>query len=229
MNRELHDRLKSMNTYISERSSIKVRSSMNLNQQLQQLAEKYYVLMSIEEPCDDELQELEQILELATIDEEVNNLFLVVDEYIAIEAGLISEEQVIYKSWLSTLVSLIAEDNFSEKTKRVISISILSFLSIAALLLLKQCDITHVKLKYHTFSFIFDKALASIQKQDILHENLSWTKEKDRANPTEKQDADLAGQNFSLLEHQAEYESEQIDFQTRQFYFEEAQKHRNYQ
>ena len=51
---------------------------MNLNPQLQQLAEKYYLLMSIEEPSDDELHQLEEILELATIDEELNNLLLVV-------------------------------------------------------------------------------------------------------------------------------------------------------
>lgn len=77
---------------------------MNLNQQLQQLAEKYYVLMSLEEPSDSELHELEKILELATIDEEVSNLLLVVDEFIAIEAGLISKEQVLYKFVLSTLI-----------------------------------------------------------------------------------------------------------------------------
>lgn len=93
-----------MNNFISERSSIKVISFMNLNQQLQQLAEKYYVLMSIEEPSDDELHQLEKILELATIDEEVSNLLLVVDEFIAIEAGLISKEQVLYKFALSTLI-----------------------------------------------------------------------------------------------------------------------------
>ncbi|BAZ14597.1 hypothetical protein NIES4071_64410 [Calothrix sp. NIES-4071] len=180
---------------------------MNLNPQLQQLAEKYYLLMSIEEPSDDELHQLEEILELATIDEELNNLLLVVDEYIAVEVGLISKEQVIYKSWLSTLVSLFAKKNLSENTKKVVSLSILSVLSIGALLLLKQYDVTHVKLRYDTLSLVFDKALAFIQKQDadIAEQN--------------------SPQNVSLLEHQAEYESKKIDFQTTQFYFEEAQEH----
>ncbi len=139
---------------------------MNLNQQLQLLAKKYYVLMSIEEPSNDELHLLEEILELATIDEDVNNLLLVVDEYIAIEADLISEEQIIYKSSLSTLASVIAEGNLAEKTKRLLSISMLTLVSIVTLLLLKQCDVMHVKLKYYMLTLDVHKTLTSIQTQD---------------------------------------------------------------
>lgn len=139
---------------------------MNPNQQLQLLAKKYYVLMSIEEPSDNEQKQLEEILELATIDEDVNNLLLVVDEYIAIEAGLLSEEQVIYKSSLSTLVSFIAEANLAEKTKRLLSISMLTIVSTGTLLLLKQCDVMHVKLKYYMLTLDVHKTLTSIQTQD---------------------------------------------------------------
>lgn len=194
MNRELHDRLKSMNTYIFDSLSIKVRSFMNQNQQLQLLAKRYYVLMSIEEPSDGELHQLEEILELATIDEEVNNLLLMVDEYIAIEAGLISEEQVQNKSSLSNLVSVIAQGNLAEKTKRLLSISMYIIVSIGTSLVHKQCDVIHVKLRYYMLTLDVNKTLASKQTQDTDASEQKFTAE------------------YSLLEQQTENESKKIDF-----------------
>lgn len=167
---------------------------MNQNQQLQLLAKRYYVLMSIEEPSDGELHQLEEILELATIDEEVNNLLLMVDEYIAIEAGLISEEQVQNKSSLSNLVSVIAQGNLAEKTKRLLSISMYIIVSIGTSLVHKQCDVIHVKLRYYMLTLDVNKTLASKQTQDTDASEQKFTAE------------------YSLLEQQTENESKKIDF-----------------
>lgn len=111
-----------MNTYISvpyipECSTLQLKTVMHLNQELQKLAEKYYRLMSIEEPSDSELSQLEEILELATIDEELTDLLIEIDEKIAEEAGLISNELVASKCLVTTLVSLITMSIYLRKLK----------------------------------------------------------------------------------------------------------------
>lgn len=180
---------------------------MHLNQELQKLAEKYYRLMNLEEPSDSELSQLEEILELATVDEELNDLLIKIDEKIALEAGLISNE-LASKSWVTTLVSSIADEHFYSQIKRLINVTFLCVIPIGVLLLLKQCHSIQLKLVYHT-SLNYYKAPAPIEKREAKRERVLSKREKEQREYECKQ---------------REFEKEQIDSQRWQLYFEAKQK-----
>lgn len=204
--------------YVPKRLSTKLKSFMHSNQQLQKLALEYYILMSLEEPSDSELKQLEEILKLATIDEEVNDLLIKVDEHIAIEAGLIRNE-VASKSWLGSLASLITEEHFYQRNKKLFNLSLLSVMSVGTLLLLQQCDRMQAKLTSYTS--LNYQATAPVQKKDTKQE-------KDVQLGTLGVNADTAKQNvpqhISLLEkQQLEYESEQIKHEHQQINFQRCQ------
>ena len=204
--------------YIPERSSIKLKTFMHLNQQLQKLALEYYILMNLEEPSDSELNQLEEILKLGTIDEEVNDLLIKIDEHIAIEAGLIRDE-VASKSWLASLASFITEEHFSQRNKKLVNLSLLSVMSVGTLLLLQQCESMQAKITYNT-SFNYHQGAAPVQKNDTKQQ-------KDVPLETSSIKADTARpnvpQNIVLLEKQLEYESKQIKYEHQQINFQRCQ------
>jgi hypothetical protein len=53
------------------------------NKQLKNLAEKYRTLVTLEDPDDNEQEQLEKILELAVFDMQLNELLVNVDEQVA--------------------------------------------------------------------------------------------------------------------------------------------------
>lgn len=205
--------------YIPERSSIKLKTFMHLNQQLQKLAERYYILMNLEEPSDSELNQLEEILKLATIDEEVNDLLIKIDEHIAIEAGLIRNE-VASKSWLASLASFITEEHFSQRNKKLVNLSLLSVMSVGTLLLLQRCASMQARITHYT-SFNYHQGTAPVQKNDTKQE-------KDISLGNSGINADTTRQNIqenigSLENQQLQYESEQIKHEQQQINFQRCQ------
>lgn len=203
--------------YIPERSSIKLKNFTHVNQQLQKLVLKYYILMNLEEPSDSELNQLEEILKLATIDEEVNDLLIKIDEHIATEAGLIRNE-VASSSWFSWLVSFITEKHFSQQTKKLVNLSLLSVMSVGTLLVLQQCNSMQVKVS-HNISLNYHQGTAPVHKKetkqkDVPLENLSINADTARQN---------VPQNIALLQKQLEYEAKQMKYEHQQINFQKCQ------
>ncbi|BAZ15296.1 hypothetical protein NIES4071_71680 [Calothrix sp. NIES-4071] len=186
-----------MNTYISvpcifKCSTVQLKTLMYLNQELQKLAEEYYRLISLEEPSEEELYRLEEILKLATIDEKLNDLLIKIDEDIALEMGLINNETAS-KSCVKTLVSFIADEYCSQQFKRLIHVTFVCLMSLGLLLLLKQCNNIQAKLIYHT-TFNYYKVPALIEKKEADKERVLSKREKDIPNVIEE-DSDTLRQN----------------------------------
>jgi hypothetical protein len=225
-----------MNTYISERytvkrSSLKINNFMHPNKELQKLAEKYYRLMSLKEPFDFELNQLEEILELATIDEELNDLLINIDEQIAIQAGLVSDE-FVSKPQPSSLASFNIKRYFFQQTKILVNISLISLMSMGGLLLIKQCDSIHVKLTYNP-SLNYHVVPVPVSEKDATQNTVSG---KSEASETQEQSISTGKHHrleniISLERRQLEYESkqkrlekQQIIYQALQLNFEKKQK-----